>query len=130
MALFGMPRQHHQVWWDATAWVSKPRHRSPPIRSGETSPGPDHGYEILRPGNCVEGTSHQSARQRGRSRSVKTDLHPVAATTRLRLHLLSRKPTFRKVQNPPGQIEPLDLADRPAPKSHLNKESEKALDSI
>ena len=71
MAHARMPRQHHQVWWDTTAWVSKPRHRSPPIRPGEDNPRSDHGFKILRPGKQVEGTSHQSARQKGRSRFEK-----------------------------------------------------------
>ena len=66
MAHLRMPRGN------ATAWVSKPRHRSPPIRLGGYSfPRPDHGTKILRPGTRVEGSSHQSARQKGRSRPAK-----------------------------------------------------------
>ena len=56
---------------------------------------------------------------------LKNNLQPVAATTRTRLHLPSRKRTFRKVQNPPGQIETLDLARLLAPKSSLNQKSKK-----
>jgi|GEM_PF-5105389 len=61
---------------------------------------------------------------------LKNDLQPVAATTRLRLHLPSRKRTFRKVQNPPGQIAHPDLAGILAPKSNLKKKSKKHLVSI
>jgi hypothetical protein len=65
MALFGMPRGN------ATAWVSKPRHRSPPIRPGDTHSraGPWLQDTPLR--QLVESTSYQSARQKGRSRSEK-----------------------------------------------------------
>ena len=60
---------------------------------------------------------------KGAQADLKNDLHPVSATTRLRLHLPSRKPTFRKVQNPSGQIETFDLASALAPKSKLKKKS-------
>jgi hypothetical protein len=59
-----------------------------------------------------------------------TPKHPEAATTRTRLHLPSRKPTFHEVQNPPGQIEAFDLASILAPKSGLQKKSKKQLVSI
>ena len=56
MAHARMPRGN------ATAWISKPRHRSPPIRPGETSAGSDHGSKMLRPGKPVESTSHHCVR--------------------------------------------------------------------
>jgi hypothetical protein len=59
MALFGMPRGN------ATAWVSKPRHRSPPIRPGENNPGPDHGFKILRPGNLSRARHTSPPGKRG-----------------------------------------------------------------
>jgi hypothetical protein len=91
MALVGMPRGN------ATAWVSKPRHRSPPIRPGENNPGPDHGFKILRPGNLSRARHTSPPGKRGEA-DLKNDLQPVAATTRHRLHLPSRKPTNQEVQ--------------------------------
>jgi hypothetical protein len=60
MAHARMPRGN------ATAWVSKPRHRSPPIRPGDTHSrfGPWLHDTPLR--QHIEGLSHQSARQKGR----------------------------------------------------------------
>ncbi len=120
MALFGMPRGN------ATAWVSKPRHRSPPIRPGETSPGPDHGYKILRP-DMMSRARHTSPPGKGGEAGLKNDLHPVSATTRTRLHLPSRKPTSRKAPKQPGQIEALDLASIHTPKSSLQKNQKNTL---
>jgi len=59
MALVGMPRGN------TTAWVSKPRHRSPPIRPGENNPGPDHGYKILRSGNLSRARHTSPPGKRG-----------------------------------------------------------------
>ena len=51
----------------------------------------------------------------------------MAATTRTRLHLPSRKPPSQEVQNPPDQIEVPDLASPSTPKSELKKESQNTL---
>ena len=59
----------------------------------------------------------------GASADPKNDLQPVTATTRTRLHLPSRKPTFQEVQKQPCQIETPDLASILAPKCKLKKKS-------
>ena len=73
---------------------------------------------------------HTSPPGKGGEAGLKNDLQPVAATTRTRLHLPSRKPTFRQVQNLPGQIESPDLASTLTLKSGLQKKSKKHLVSI
>lgn len=62
----------------------------------------------------VESTSYQSAKQKGRSGPAKGP-QPVAATTRTRLRLPSRKLTIRKVQNKRSQIVSIDLASTSGP---------------
>jgi hypothetical protein len=120
MALFGMPRGN------ATAWVSKPRHRSPPIRPEDTHSraGPWLQDTPLR--QLVESTSYQSARQKGRSRSEKRSAtgachHPLPSPPSVPDANIPRGP------NQPGQIEPFDLARHLAPKSKLNKNSKNTL---
>ena len=116
MALFGMPRGN------ATAWVSKPRHRSPPIRPGDTHSraGPWLQDTPLR--QLVESTSYQSARQKGRSRSEKRSVtgachHPHPSPPSVPEANIPRGP------NQPCQIETSDLASILAPKSSLQKKS-------
>ena len=70
MAPVGMPRGN------ATAWVSKPRHRSPPIRPGENNPGPDHGSKILRPGS-MSRARHTSPPGTGGEANLNNGRHPV-----------------------------------------------------
>ena len=134
MAHARMPRGN------ATAWVSKPRHRSPPIRPGENNPGPDHGFKILRPGNLSRARHTSPPGKRGEA-DLKNDLQPVAATTRHRLHLPSRKPTNQEVQisarpnrnsrsgrHPHAQIQPSEKIKKTTwfdlilltPKTHLS----------
>jgi tRNA dimethylallyltransferase len=52
---------------------------------------------------------------------------PPPPSTRCRSHLASRRPTSRKVQKHPGQIETLDLANSPMYRSRPNKKSENPL---
>ena len=120
MAHLHMPRGN------ATAWVSMPRHRSPPIRPGENNPRPDHGTKILRSGK-LSRARHTSPPGKGGEAGPQNDRQPVPATTRTRLHLPSRKPTFQEVQNQPGQIEASDLASILTPKSSLQKKQKNTL---
>jgi hypothetical protein len=120
MAHLHMPRGN------ATAWVSMPRHRSPPIRPGENNPRPDHGTKILRSGK-LSRARHTSPPGKGGEAGLQNDRQPVPATTRTRLHLPSRKPTFQEVQNQPGQIEASDLASILTPKSSLQKKQKNTL---
>lgn len=118
MALVGMPRGN------ATAWVSKPRHRSPPIRPGDNNPGPDHGFKILRSGN-LSRARHTSPPGKGGDAGPKNDLQPVAATTRTRLHLPSRKPTNQEVQISPAKSKlPIwQVSSRPNPIFRKNQKN-------
>ena len=120
MAHLHMPRGN------ATAWVSMPRHRSPPIRPGENNPRPDHGTKILRSGK-LSRARHTSPPGKGGEAGPQNDRQPVPATTRAHLHLPSRKPTFQEVQNQPGQIEASDLASILTPKSSLQKKQKNTL---
>jgi len=101
----------------APPWCpSVDRLRSSPVRPRKITP--DHGFKILRPGN-LSRARHTSPPGKGGEANMTNSQHPVAATTRIRLHLPSRKITFRKVQNQPGQIEASDLASFLTPKSSL-----------
>jgi hypothetical protein len=73
---------------------------------------------------------HTSPPGKGGEADLKNNPQRVPATTRIRLHLPSRKPTSRKVQNQHGQIETLDLASLLTPMSDHEKKSKKHLVSI
>lgn len=118
MAHARMPRGN------ATAWVSKPRHRSPPIRPGENPPGRTMASRYSAPANCREHVI--PVRQaKGAKPDLKKDQHPVSATTRTRLHLLSRKPTFQEVQISPAKSNPSAWrgTSRPNPASIKNQKN-------
>jgi hypothetical protein len=87
-------------------------------------PGPDHGFKILRSGNLSRARHTSPPGKRGEA-DLKNDLQPVPATTRTRLHLPSRKPTFQEVQNPPCQIETptWQASSRPNPAFRKNQKN-------
>ena len=118
----GMPRGN------ATACVSMPRHRSPPIRPGENNPGPDHGFKILRPGNLPRAR-HASPPGKGGEANLKQSA-PVAATTRIRLPTSVPEAKLPRGQKQPGKIESPYLARHHAPKLNLQKKSQKHLVSL
>ncbi len=87
---------------------------------------PEHGSKILRPGKKSRAR-HTSPPGKGGEAGLKNDRQPVAATTRTRLHLPSRKLRSRKVQNQPRQIESSDLASPVTPKPAFRKNQKNTL---
>jgi hypothetical protein len=80
MAHARMPRGN------ATAWVSKPRHRPPPIRPrGYSFPRSDHGTKILRPGN-LSRARHTSPPGKGGDAGLRKGRHQWPPPPAFRLH--------------------------------------------
>jgi hypothetical protein len=91
---------------------------------GRAPPGRTMASRYSAPANCREHVI--PVRQaKGAKPDLQKDQHPVSATTRTRLHLLSRKPTFQEVQISPAKSNPSTWrgTSRPNPASIKNQKN-------